>query len=87
MHLLLGLIEVHRSSPQTPMQEGHYTCTCSNWDMVPWGVSDGHLVLQTCIGHPRSRLPHRVLLPDSPHCHHGTVRFCWCSGIHPQGET
>ena len=55
--------------------------------MVLWGVSDGHLVPQSCIGHPGSRLPHWLLLPESPHCPQGAVGVYWCTGIHHQGET
>ena len=86
MHLLLGLREVHRSSPQTLMQEGHYTCTCSNWDMMPWGVSDGHVVLQalywTSWITPSSLATASRLSPLSP----GGSRMLLVHSIHHQGE-
>ena len=43
--LLLDLEKVHGSAPLSPIQQGHCTCTFPNWGLVPWGVSDGHLVL------------------------------------------
>ena len=30
---------------QSPSQQGHYTCTCSNWGLLPCGVPDGQLAL------------------------------------------
>ena len=33
-HLLPGLRQVHRSSPQSPTLQGHYTRILSNWDLL-----------------------------------------------------
>ena len=48
-HLLPGLREVHRSSPQSPNQQGHCICAPFNWDLLPRGslVANGALNLYT----------------------------------------
>ena len=74
-------------SPQSPIQQGHFIGTISNWGLVPGGVPDGQLMICACIGHHLSRFPHWLQLLDSPHCLHGAVGILWCKGNHHHGET
>ena len=65
-HLLPELREIHRSSPQSPNQQGHCTCNLSNWDLLPWGVPGSQWVLWTWIDHQWVCYSHWLLLPGSP---------------------